>query len=247
MAEALKTMNAASMSIYEKINAVRLDYQHMNVRKSGINKFAKYEYYQLSDILPHINRLCSEYGLFCKVDFVPELASLSIIDIDKPEVQPLVFTSPMGAAALSGCHDVQNLGAVETYIKRYLYQNAFEIVESDALDMATDTTQKNSKQDGVQSDRPQKLPENPKSGEVVSIKRENKDLNAFFHGIEGYQKIIGMDGASLAEKVKEWHKDGYLSSSESVKFTDADKSYVTEMLANMAAAVIGEEKSPFEE
>ena len=40
----------------------------------------------------------------------------------------------MSSASLKGCHDVQNLGAVQTYIRRYLYTNAFEIVESDALD-----------------------------------------------------------------------------------------------------------------
>ena len=46
----------------------------------------------------------------------------------------ITFTSPMSTASLKGCHEVQNLGAVETYIKRYLYQNCFEIVESDVLD-----------------------------------------------------------------------------------------------------------------
>jgi hypothetical protein len=40
----------------------------------------------------------------------------------------------MSTACLKGCHEVQNLGAVETYIKRYLYQNCFEIVENDELD-----------------------------------------------------------------------------------------------------------------
>jgi hypothetical protein len=40
----------------------------------------------------------------------------------------------MSSANLKGCHEVQNLGAVETYIKRYLYQNCFEIVEGDVLD-----------------------------------------------------------------------------------------------------------------
>jgi len=44
------------------------------------------------------------------------------------------FKCPMSTAALKGCHDVQNLGAVLTYIRRYLWVNAFEIVESDAVD-----------------------------------------------------------------------------------------------------------------
>ena len=48
----------------------------------------------------------------------------------------------MSEAQLKGCHPVQNLGAVETYIKRYLYQNCFEIVENDALDETMNPAEK---------------------------------------------------------------------------------------------------------
>ena len=47
------------------------------------------------------------------------------------------ITSPMGSAALKGCHEVQNIGAVETYQRRYLWVTAMEIVEHDALDAST--------------------------------------------------------------------------------------------------------------
>jgi hypothetical protein len=43
----------------------------------------------------------------------------------------------MGSAALKGCHEVQNIGAVETYQRRYLWVTAMEIVEHDALDATT--------------------------------------------------------------------------------------------------------------
>ena len=46
----------------------------------------------------------------------------------------IVITSPMGSAALKGCHEVQQIGAVETYQRRYLWVAALEIVEHDALD-----------------------------------------------------------------------------------------------------------------
>jgi hypothetical protein len=49
----------------------------------------------------------------------------------------ITITSPMSSAALKGCHDVQNLGAVQTYQRRYLWQSALEIVEHDALDATT--------------------------------------------------------------------------------------------------------------
>jgi hypothetical protein len=40
----------------------------------------------------------------------------------------------MAEANLKGCHPIQNLGAVETYTRRYLWVTAMEIVEHDALD-----------------------------------------------------------------------------------------------------------------
>jgi hypothetical protein len=40
----------------------------------------------------------------------------------------------MAEANLKGTHPIQNLGAVETYSRRYLYVTALEIVEHDALD-----------------------------------------------------------------------------------------------------------------
>jgi hypothetical protein len=43
----------------------------------------------------------------------------------------------MGSAQLKGCHEVQNIGAVETYQRRYLWVAALEIVEHDALDATT--------------------------------------------------------------------------------------------------------------
>ena len=58
---------------------------------------------------------------------------MTITDVDKPE-DKIEFKCPMSSAALKGCHEVQNLGAVQTYLRRYLWTNAFEIVEHDALD-----------------------------------------------------------------------------------------------------------------
>jgi hypothetical protein len=43
----------------------------------------------------------------------------------------------MSSAQLKGCHEVQNLGAVQTYLRRYLWTMAFEICEHDSLDAVT--------------------------------------------------------------------------------------------------------------
>lgn len=121
------------MNIYEKIAKARVAYAGMNIKKSGKNDYAGYAYYELCDILPAINKIGEDHGFLCEVSFTDTLATMTVRNTEKPE-DVAIFTSPMSKASLKGCHEVQNLGAVETYIKRYLYQNAFEIVEADSLD-----------------------------------------------------------------------------------------------------------------
>ena len=120
------------MTVFEKLNEARLRFQNAGVKKSGHNKFAGYTYYELADILPFINQIANELKFCCVVNFTPELATLDFCDLEGDG--RIQFTSPMSTASLKGCHEVQNLGAVETYIKRYLYQNCFDIVENDVLD-----------------------------------------------------------------------------------------------------------------
>ena len=121
------------MTVFQKLNEARLRFQNAGVKKSGKNSYAGYTYYELADILPFINQIANELKFTCIVNFTPELATLDFVDLE--ENGKITFTSPMSSASLKGCHEVQNLGAVETYIKRYLYQNCFEIVEADGLDM----------------------------------------------------------------------------------------------------------------
>ena len=121
------------MNVYEKLATARVEFQNRKPKMSGQNKFAGYSYFELSDILPVINQIGKEIGKpVTVVSIYKDRNSLVFIDSEKP-ADVIGFESPMSTASLKGCHEVQNLGAVETYIKRYLYQNAFEIVESDAL------------------------------------------------------------------------------------------------------------------
>jgi len=120
------------MSIYKKLQEARILLQNTQLKKSGHNKFAGYYYFELGDFLPEIQNICSKLGLCGMVSFTPDMAYLNIHDTEDGSFT--TFTSPMSSAALKGCHDVQNLGAVQTYLRRYLWVNAFEIVEHDALD-----------------------------------------------------------------------------------------------------------------
>lgn len=120
------------MSVYKKLQKARIALQGQKLTKSGKNKFAGYEYFELGDFLPAIQTICNDVGLCGVVSFSNEMAYLQINDVE--DGTSIMFTSPMSSASLKGCHDVQNLGAVQSYLRRYLWVNAFEIVEHDALD-----------------------------------------------------------------------------------------------------------------
>jgi len=123
------------MTVYKKLQEARILLQNTKLNKSGKNKFAGYEYFELSDFLPAIQKICNDIGLCGVVSFNHEMAFLQITDVS--DGTSIMFTSPMSSAALKGCHDVQNLGAVQSYLRRYLWVNCFEICEHDALDATT--------------------------------------------------------------------------------------------------------------
>ena len=119
-------------SVHKKLMEARMLLQHAPLKKSGHNKFAGYSYFELGDFLPTINSIFYKTGLCGVVSFGKELATLTITDSE--DGSEIVLTSPMAEANLKGCHPIQNLGAVETYTRRYLWVSAMEIVEHDALD-----------------------------------------------------------------------------------------------------------------
>lgn len=124
------------MNVHQKLMRARLVLQGKKLDKTGHNKFAGYKYFELGDFLPTVQEIFAELGLCGTVSFSADLATLTVVDAEKPEAS-IVFTSPMGSANLKGCHEVQNIGAVETYQRRYLWVSAMEIVEHDALDATT--------------------------------------------------------------------------------------------------------------
>jgi hypothetical protein len=120
------------LAVYAKLQQARMKLQSAPLKKSGHNKFAGYQYFELGDFIPTVNKIFAELGLCSMISFTKELATLQIIDFEHGGI--ITFTSPMAEANLKGTHPIQNLGAVETYSRRYLYVTALEIVEHDALD-----------------------------------------------------------------------------------------------------------------
>jgi len=177
----------AKMNLYTKLMQARLKLQSTALNKSGHNKFAGYKYFELGDFLPTIQNIFNELGLCGVVSYTQELATLTITD----GTDNIVITSPMGSAALKGCHEVQNIGAVETYQRRYLWVTAMEIVEHDVLDAVT----------GTDSGTPVKKPESvtPLAGALDGFTAQEVEL---LHGLaEEITFFVKNDDVAQAKEV----------------------------------------------
>lgn len=120
------------MSVYSKLTEARVRLNAMDLKKSGENKFAGFKYFELGDFIPQTQSIFNELKLCGYISFTPELATLQIVD---PEDGSMIcIYSPMAMANLKGAHDVQNLGATQTYLRRYLWVAAMELTESDWVD-----------------------------------------------------------------------------------------------------------------
>jgi len=120
------------MSAHKKLMLARVKLQSTEMKKSGLNKFAGYSYFELGDFIPHIQTIFNEVGLCGVVSFDTTQATLCITDTE--DGSQIVVTSPMAEANLKGAHPIQNLGAVLSYQRRYLWMAAMEIVEHDIID-----------------------------------------------------------------------------------------------------------------
>jgi len=118
--------------VHKKLMAARVALQGKKLTKTGLNKFAGYKYFELGDFLPEIQTIFNDLGLCGVVSYGVTEATLCITDVDDGTI--IVISSPMAAAELKGAHPIQNLGAIETYQRRYLWMTAMEIVEHDVID-----------------------------------------------------------------------------------------------------------------
>ena len=123
------------MTVYTKLSEARKRLRNTAIKKSGKNKFAGFEYFELQDFLHPILDIFDELGLFGNVTFTDSMATLTIRDIE--DNSTVDFTAPMASAEIKGCSPVMNLGGSITFLRRYLWVNALEILESDPSDATT--------------------------------------------------------------------------------------------------------------
>jgi hypothetical protein len=137
------------MNVYKKLTQARLKLLSAEMKKSGHNKFAGYNYFELGDFIPHIHKIFDELGLCGIFNFEGSNATLTIHDTDQNG--SIVFSSPVVSATkvekdgTQKPESIQDMGGKHTYFRRYLWLMALEITEHDSIDSNDNTEKKTDK------------------------------------------------------------------------------------------------------
>lgn len=169
--------------IYEKLQKARVELQNKKLKKSGKNGYSGFTYYELADFLPQINQIFFDLKLCSNFSIDEGKATLTVIDWEDKTQE--VFVSPTEDLELKGCSKIQALGGVHTYMKRYLYLNALEIVESDMLDANAGAIEEVNKEPFI----PDVLKTIPLDEALEELKKYTTPSNAFSYFKETVDKV----------------------------------------------------------
>lgn len=147
------TKKNVQRNLNESIIKIRVDLQNSKIKKSGKNKFANFDYFELSDFLPRLNELMLQEGINDNFKITNDTATLILIKGEEKQeytIPFVIFDTPLTYKKdkngnylkdkngeyiqVPSMQDIQYLGALNTYYKRYLYLNAFGITDGEIID-----------------------------------------------------------------------------------------------------------------
>lgn len=156
------TEKTVQRSLNESIIKIRVDLQNSKIKKSGKNKFANFDYFELSDFLPRLNELMLQEGINDNFKITNDMAALILIKGEEKQeytIPFVIFDTPLTYKKdrngnylkdkngeyiqVPSMQDIQYLGALNTYYKRYLYLNAFGVTDGEIIDSMDNNELKN--------------------------------------------------------------------------------------------------------
>lgn len=204
-------------NLNESIIQIRVDLQNSKIKKSGKNKYAGFDYYELADFLPKLNELMLKYGVNDKFTIEEEKATLTLIKGDESQVYnipferfetPLVYKKDKNGnfikdkngelIQIPSMQDIQYLGALNTYYKRYLYLNAFGITDGEVID-SMDNNEIQSRKSNTKAKAKEPQEEVAKVDYKVLLLEKLRKLNV---DVNSYAKTHKLSAKTTQEEAK---------------------------------------------
>ena len=211
------------MNIYEKLLKVREGFSAAKITKSGQNTFANFNYFELSDIVPTITKLCAEVKALPLINYGQGTATLKFINAEKPD-EFIEVSCEMREITNNKMNAAQAYGSIQTYTRRYLYLTMFDIVEPDTLDTLPQGTQEPPKRAAmppVQEPQP-KVQRKPKPGKMSA---ENKKMMNKL--VLSYSKVSGMSVKDTVKTIEDYFE------TKSADLTDEQAPEVFKLLEDL--------------
>lgn len=190
-----------TLNLNESIIKIRSALQNVTLKKSGKNTHMNFNYFELSDFLPTLNELMLVEGVndcisFEKIDG-DQYCTLTLIKGEEKQSYAIPFTEyhvPMSTKqGKPVMQEVQYLGALNTYLKRYLYLNAFGITDGEIIDGMDNADLKSPK-------TPAKPKVDKKAPKPTISDKVNTELDTKKKEIVELIKTHNLDNASIAQK-----------------------------------------------
>ena len=187
MATATKTTKEP-MNVYQKLIEARSQFLNDGVEKSGKNMNVGFKYFELTDIVPSVTKIFKELGLIAIDKFTNETAYMTIVNCDAPE-ETIELEAPFNQiapivsnAGKQVTNEMQALGSSITYMRRYLYMIAMDIVENDEIEpqITNDTP----------AEAPKKAPATPEQRQEVRQELTAPAENASTLQIKGLKAVL---------------------------------------------------------
>jgi len=187
------------MKVYSKLTQARVMLQNSNLKKTG--KGPNFSYFELKDFLQRVNEIFSELKLSSFTDINGTAPKLVIVDCEDDSI--VEFKIPY--AEFKGdekrkLQAVQELGAEITYLTRYLWVQALNIIEPDTIDR--DKT--------VQEDTKQESSQPVQQSQKSNIKIFNPDDATWWDGYSPMKEFDCFVVENITYKTMKSKKDGHL-------------------------------------
>lgn len=213
------------LTLNESIINVRVELQNSKIKKSGKNKYAGFDYYELADFLPKLNELMLKYNINDRFSIEDDYAKLELQkgeEINTYKIPFILFDTPLtykknkageflkdkngDFLQTPSMQDIQYLGALNTYYKRYLYLNAFGITDGEVIDSMDNneiqkgkkniksTTKESQKQDTPTIDYKILL--------INKLKELNVDVNEYAKEHKLSSKTTQLEAKTLLEELE---------------------------------------------
>ena len=189
-------------TLNERIISIRVKLQNSKLKKSGKNKFAGFDYFELSDFLPRLNELMLEEGINDLFTIEGDEAKLTLLRGEEEQTYKMpfvMFNVPVNKSGQPSMQEIQYIGALNTYYKRYLYINALGISECEVIDSMNNNEVKETKKSTTEK---KEVKASPKQIELIQSLVSDIPAMLNYYKVEKIEDLSIQQASEIITKKK---------------------------------------------